>query len=505
MTNILNLIKGWIASHRIIFFPLIAFLIPVFVRAIPEILMGQYTIGFDTMAYYVPYTVLWLRNGVGFLTLIGLAPLFYLILTGVVSMGFPIILLLKVTSPILLGFLGLAVFFFANKNLLWSSKKSLLVAIFSTLYFVALRISWDMLRMELGLIFLFVVMIYLKRNDRSIRNSILLSLIMVLVVFSHQLVALIMFSIIIATTLVSYFNKKIVEVRTLIIYIPSIVMFFVVVYAALATSQLVFTNGIFSQGTEGLTRLFSFTSTASLAINTVGFLLFCYLPLLPLLLLSAKKFSINLQLKAWIVLVLLALSLAVIIPNAFIGAAPYRWVLLLSYPLAFFAADAFSRLKPNWLKFAVAIILISLSWTFMVLPSENPFAYYTLYPIYVPTSMVQNTLPLTDCQSAVNALQWTKANMGNNSILLVHEVFFGWASLTFKSNQFVFYGFDNPVTYAEKIVENNSNLHVYLIWWTNATGWYGQPTVSSLFGEVYQSGEIAIYLFQPLHPNNSSS
>ena len=40
-------------------FALAAFLIPVFIRSIPEILVGSYPIGWDTIAFYVPNTLAW--------------------------------------------------------------------------------------------------------------------------------------------------------------------------------------------------------------------------------------------------------------------------------------------------------------------------------------------------------------------------------------------------------------------------------------------------------------
>ena len=38
-------------------FALAAFLVPVFIRSIPEILVGPYPIGWDTIAFYVPNTL----------------------------------------------------------------------------------------------------------------------------------------------------------------------------------------------------------------------------------------------------------------------------------------------------------------------------------------------------------------------------------------------------------------------------------------------------------------
>jgi hypothetical protein len=134
---------------------------------------------------------------------------------------------------------------------------------------------------------------------------------------------------------------------------------------------------------------------------------------------------------------------------------------------------------------------------FIFMPSSLPFPYFTLYPYYVPTSMLQNTVSLSDCQATVNALNWAKSNMNNDSRLLVHDVFYGWASLTLSRDQLLPYGYANPASYAQSLVENGSTDQLYLIWWVNGSGWDGQPNVSSVFTEVYHSGDVAIYAYAP--------
>jgi hypothetical protein len=203
-----TLSKHWFCKNSHFIFPILAFAIPLIVRSVPEILMGQYLVGFDTMGYYVPNTITWLRNGVSFWALISSAPLFYVLLMGITSVGAPIVISLKILGPLLLGFLGFVTYYYANKTMSWSSRKSLLAAIFSTLYFVALRISWDMFRSELALIFLFLTLILLQKNGSSLRNVILLSITMAAVVFSHQLIAIIMFAIIIGAIASLLLKKK---------------------------------------------------------------------------------------------------------------------------------------------------------------------------------------------------------------------------------------------------------------------------------------------------------
>ncbi|MCW4047212.1 MAG: hypothetical protein NWE99_06585 [Candidatus Bathyarchaeota archaeon] len=497
----ISTLKLWMAPHERILFPFLAFAIPLAVRAIPEILMGPYIVGFDTLAYYVPVTLEWLRDGVNFWAFMSTPPFLYVLLMAITSAGVPIVLTLKVMSPMLLGVLGLVVYYYANKTLTWSAKKSLLAVLFATLYFVALRASWDMLRVELGLIFLFATLILLKKEGDTFKNGALLSLATLSVVFAHQLIAVIMFAIIIATVLRSYLDKKMDAVRKLIVYsAPAAGLFVFVIYASyLSSSQFSIIGGFPSQESGGFMALFGFASYTDLVVNTLGFLIFCYLPLTPLLILGYRRFKTNLQLKAWIFWIFLSLLLIFISPNAFFNVFPYRWIILLTYPLAFYATAAFGGLKLNSYKGATllftSLLIGTLSLGFLGLPNGTTFSYYDAFPTYVPKSMLQNTVPLTDCQDTTNALQWVRDNMPSNAHLLVHDAFYGWASLTLNSSQLIYYGYNNPEITAQKLEEKGSAYSLYLIWWANGSGWYGQSSVSSAFRQVYQSGRMTVFIY----------
>src|SRR3990172_2177875 len=286
-----------IASSKSI--PFLAFLIPLGVRAIPEILMGSFVVGYDPLGYYIPYTLTWLSGSMNFWSFFGTSPLIYIILMGGTSIGIPIVLLLKILSPLLLACLGLVVYFYANKTLSWSPKKSLLVVLFATLYFVALRISWDMLRTELALIFLFITMIYLEKNNHpSLLTGVLLSTTMLFVVFSHQLIAVIMFAIIITKIIYSHVKKKTNTIlRIFISSFPALILFSTIVFADLQSGYSLASS--FSQYSGEPNALLGPISYGDFLVNTIGFFVFCYLPLMPLLFLGYKHFKSNLQLKTW--------------------------------------------------------------------------------------------------------------------------------------------------------------------------------------------------------------
>jgi len=502
VTKARNPVKGWITQNRNFIFPFLAFVVPLIVRAIPEILMGPYVVGFDTMGFYVPNTMLWLHGGINLWGYLATAPLFYTILISIVAAGGPIVVAIKVISPLLLGFLGLSIYMYARKGLGWSFIKSIVPALLGTVYFVALRVSWDMLRNELGLIFLFVVLTLLAdRRNSSWKRYVLLSLAMMAVVLSHQLVSVIMFGVVVFTVAYKLLRKDFIRSVNLIAVSLPAVLFFIVVYfiAAVPFSFLDISTNVGSP----LATWSGFTSYQSMLISAAGFFLYCYLPLLPLVLISLKRFG-NLQLRSWFLLSLILL----LFPIVFVS--PFRWVLMLTYPLAFYVTETLSRLKSiKWKRFkftvhriAILYLVLStaiLSFGFMFMTSEKPFLYFNPehlnnYIYQIPSSMLQNTISISDCQDTVNALQWFNDNVNSTALLLTHTVFYGWALLTLNKDQIRNYGFDDPVK-AAMTTAQEGHTQIYLIWWINGQGWYGQPTVSSSFHEVYQSGKIAVYSY----------
>jgi hypothetical protein len=485
-------LKNPFRSQKIFFFAALAFLVPLVVRVIPELLMGSFATGFDTVGYYLPNTFLWLRQGVSFWTFMSDGPLIYILLMGTVSVGAPIIFVFKMLAPLLLGALGLIIFVYANKTLMWSSRKSLLAVCFATLYFVALRTSWDMLRVELALIFLFAALILVSKN----KIGVLFSAALFMVVLANPIVAAVMLFIAFAVLLKFAVQKNMLQLRRLIVWsLPAVLLTLIIIYANVAIQRSLL-KGFPNQSIGGDAALLGFASYQDLVVNTLGFLAFCFLPLLPFIVKGVGRLRNSFPLKAWVFWVFLVLIVTFASPNAFLAVYPYRWILLLTFPLAFYATEGFCAIRHRTYKTVFGVVLVVLSVGFVALPSANAFPYFNIYPNYVPTTMLQNTLPLRDCQNTVNALQWVQSNM-NSSRLLVHQAFYGWALQTFPADKLVYYNFGNPEGAAQKQVAQNSSHSLLLIWWVNGSGWYGQPYVSGNFSQIYQSGQIAIYSYKP--------
>jgi hypothetical protein len=474
----------------------LSFFIPFIVRAVPEILIGPYVVGFDPMGSYIPFTINLINGKIDFWHLIAAAPLFNVMLAQASLLGVPLNLALKAISPLLHGFLGLAVYLFAKKALQWSDKKSLLVTFMATLYFVALRISWDMLRNELSLIFLFLTLTLIVNKNVSMRNRALSCLAMILVVLSDQYTAIILL-VIMATMIVSALIKaERCSARNLtIVTVPSFLLFLLILYANLRISPdfsaaLGGLPGLSAEEFASWSSIFGTNSYGNTIATTLSLLAFCYLPLAPFAI-SGVKFPNNLQLKTWTMFSLIA----VFIPLLW----PFRWVLMLTYPIAFFATETLTNIQQNrprkLLSLATVSIVIILSAGFIIMPNETPFPYFIKYPYYIPSSMLQNTVPLQDCKDVENALNWVRNNTTKDTALLAHTAFYGWALENSDKNQTIIpYGYNDPMSKAEKISQQGFN-KIYVIWWTKGYGWYGQTTLSSKFQEVYQSNRISIYLY----------
>ena len=485
--------------------PFLAFLIPLLARCIPELLMGSYLVGFDTMAHYVPTTLLWLRGDVSFASFFGTAPLLFTLTTTLTALSGSVFVALKVLPPVLLGFLGISIYTYARRGIVWSQRKSLFVALLGTLYFVALRISWDALREELAISFLFLALTavaLLVANKTSKKNYLLLSLAFIAVVLANQVVAVMAIGIILFSVIFLLIRKsRALALRIVAFSLPAVIVFLSVFFLTPSVPEYRLIFG-FPNTSDGWVALFGYSSYPDMLASTAVFYLYCFGLLLPLALLSVRSFK-NVQLRIWIILTLILAFVPIVSPSGL------RIAILLTYPLAFFATAGLSRLKTvHWARYrkplftAGLVYLITVTSVlgigFMVLPAATPFPYFSsavnTHLNQIPSSMLQNTVAIYDCPDVENAVNWLKVNMNRSDALLAHRVFYGWALSSLDEKQVILYEYDNPADAAA----SNATLgysHLYLIWWVDGKGWYNLPSVPSVFSEVYRSGDIAIYTY----------
>ena len=491
-------------------YPLVAFLTVLAIRTIPEMLMGPYPLGFDTVAYYIPITMQWLKEGVDFWQAMTMAPLFYALLTFVTAIGIPIILSLKIIPPLLHAFLALTIYYYANKALKWSPRKSLLTSLLATLYFVALRVSWDMLRNQLGLIFLFLTLalsyMVLNKGDIKWKHYVLLSLVAILTVLAHQLVAALMLIIFITLITSIMLKGERAKVKSLIIALtPAAILFFTFNAFALVT------------GAEAIIN----TSTSPLpfqsSISNFDFFLYCYLPLLPLSIMGIIYFR-DVRMNSWTLWIFFTLLIPLIFPSM-LGLGGHRWTFMLVYPLAFLVIEALDKLKPS-IKHkvrciaygAVLLAFISLvAWLsigFMIKSPESPISYFdpqqqNRHIFYIQSSMLQNTMSVENIPDFTKAITWLDANHNNNSALVIPNQFYGLALITVKSPMKIIDTVEltpfNPngeqILISKCLETLNSGDSVYTVWWAPHHSWYGISFPLEGFVEEQGFGTFSVYRF----------
>jgi hypothetical protein len=469
--------------------------------------MGRYLVGFDTMAHYVPTTLLWLRGDVTLSSFFGTAPLLFTLTTSLTVLSGSVFIALKVLPPILLGFLGLTIYTYARRGIAWSQKKSLFVALLGALYFVALRISWDALREELAISFLFLTLTatsLILAGRTSKKNYLFLSLAFIAVILANQVVAVLAMGIILFSAIYLLLKKnRTLAMRIIAFSLPAVIIFLTVFLLSPSIPEYRLIFG-FPNTSDGWIAIFGYSSYPDMIANTAVFYLYCFGLLLPLALLSIRCFK-NFQMRSWTVIILLAAFIPIVSPSGL------RIAMLLTYPLAFYATEGLSRLrtvhwkrsrKPLFGAGLVYLVVVTsvLGLGFMALTAAAPFPYFSgvvnTHLNQVPSSMLQNTVAIYDCPDVENAVNWVKDNMTRSDALLAHRAFYGWALSGLDEKQVILYEYDNPAdAAAANATAGYSNL--YLIWWVDGKGWYNLPSVPPVFTEVYQSGDIAVYVYNP--------
>ena len=477
-------------------FALAAFLIPLFIRSIPEILVGPYPVGWDTIAFYVPNTLDWAAGKAGFTEILGTAPLMYMISVPVywVTRINPV-WIFKIMGPILYGSMIWALFRFLRIGLKWPDKQALGGALLTSLYFVTLRISWDLYRNMLGLTFI-LLSLPLIEDMKGPRKQALLSVLIVLAVTADQITGVIALVLVGARALNGLARNQWREFAGIMkVALPGTVLFLATVYAGLVVPGI----GLVSQQTP--------VPTLTSASLSLGFLGYAYLALVPLMLIGLGRVR-NIDLRTWSVFCI-ATAATAILPLFGPIVQSYRWSLLLDIPFSIFAAAGLYKLvalvesRTGWgrgfhrliVPTFSAVLLISAT-LYIALPAQQAMVYYTAYPELLPTSMIQNTIPLSDLGNLRSLLDFAAARINSGTVLITHQAIYGWARAYLPSlnNQLINYQYNAPLTGVEK-AKSEGYSSILMIWWIDGSGWHNQPNVPSGFSVILQNGDLALYTY----------
>jgi hypothetical protein len=495
----------------------VSFLSAAVLRVIPEIVAWPNIIGYDVVAYYAPVLVHF-DLAPSHLRLLLLAPnfspLLYLLLT-----PFARILgefnALRTCAVFIYGLLGAAVFIFTRRQLEWSPRAGLFASILTASYFVTLRIGLDLLKNVLGLVFLLIILAFMREGYESPRWRILIIILGILLAATHQVSALILLFVafgLAAFNLLS--GRKSVALRIATSVLPAAAVFAVLTLLGVGTESGFFsaqrvTVYFLSLNTQGsptspfVNYLAQYGSYSALAADVEQLFLFLYLPILPLAILGANRNRVV----ALLTLSLCLGSFSLLVSPQLAPLGWDRWMLMLTIPLSLYAAKGSVRLirrigGGTRRLFAACIILLmlgSLGVAFAIQSAEAPLGYFAppeLRP-YFPPSMQASTVPLGDEQDAVALLDQLNFMMGRDSVLLVHESFYGWASITLTANTTIIdYHLGQP-TDALPFARQLGFTRIYWIWWLPGYEWHNYRAPLNLFKPVLQSGHLAIFLYSP--------
>ena len=494
-----------------------SFLFASTLRLIPEIVAWPNVIGYDTVTYYAPvlaHLALTPNHLKLLLSTPNYSPLLYLLLTPFARIfgEFPT---LRFCAVITYGLLGATIFTFTQWQLEWSPKAGLFASILAASYFVLLRIGLDLFKNVVGLVLLLAILALMQGGYETPRWRILIIVLGVLLAATYQLSALILLFVALGLALFKLLSGRGSAALWIVTSIlpAATVLFILTLLGAGAASAFFSARGVAihflplnAQGTPSsplVNYLVQYGSYSALTADVERLFLFLYVPILPLALLGLNRNRVL----GLMTLPLLPGSFSLIVfPEAAVGLW-YRWMFMLTIPLALYAANGSLRLvrrvknKKRRLYAATLILLVigSMGVGFAVLPAEAPLAYFIrpeLRP-YFPPTMQTSAIPLRDEQDAMAILKQLDTMMGGDSVLLVHESFYGWASLAITGNTTIIdYHLGQP-TDALPLARELGFTRVYWVWWLPGYEWHNYQARLDLFRPVLQSGHLAIFLYSP--------
>src|SRR3989441_3412130 len=466
-------------------FAFAAFLVPLIIRTIPEILSGPYPVGWDIVAYYIPNATDIASGKMNIWGMITSPPVMYAIVVPAYMMTRAnLVLIFKILGPIFYGLLGWSIFWFSQRRLHWSSSKALAAVLFISAYFVTLRISWDAYQAELGLaLFLLAESIRFSTPTKSALGR---ASLLCLAVLSNQIVGVLVVGAQLATLILPSIRKN---PKMLSLQFTPIALFLLILYSTMQTALA-----------PGLSIIGPGASLSILTTN-LAFLFYAYIFVIPLVLFGIKIRERSIFVP-WMIVCGIGLGLSAL-PGQVFQDIGYRWVLLLSLPLLLLAYEGYSRLRVssafmrrNWRGVLRVVVIVSLSSSaisYAILPAQSAPTFYTMFPQYIPSSMVQSSLPSSDYRNVVSAMLWVDSHLDSGSVLITQQAFYGWARSYLSPDKQVVNSFLGSPTSA--INQTGSFTHVLTVWWVEGAGWF-QGSFPVGAKPLVRFGDLAVYEYR---------
>src|SRR5881396_1530552 len=468
-------------------FALAAFLLPFTVRAIPEVIAGPYPIGWDIIAFYVPNTLDMAAGRMSIWGILGSGPLMYSFIVPIyVLTRINPILLFKAAGPVLFGLLCWSVFRFCERKLGLSVRSAFLSVLFLSFYFVSLRVAWDAYQAELGLTFFVFGMTVVGESRSVVRSTVARSAFFLLAILANQLVAVLVVGAVILEMLRA---KGWGGFGLALSRLVPVALFGLVVYATLQPSI-----------GPGVSILGGSFAPLNVAYNAV-FLVYAFGPLVPLAVIGLSLMTRSLF-SSWIAVSAAGIVISTL-PGQVFQDIGYRWVLLLSVPVLIAAAQGYQKLSARsgsligkrWVKavrLGVPLVLLISAGMYSTIQAAS-VPYFSLFLGYVPSSLLQNSVPLSDSADVVQAMHWLEASMPSNSAVIMHEAFYGWARAYLSPDSKIINSLLRSPSSELNLV--TSYRHVFTVWWVPGSGWFS-PTFPTGASVSATFGNIAVYKYR---------
>jgi hypothetical protein len=473
--NFSSLLSKILKSNRLSI--LSFFSIGLLLRAIPDIIIQQYPVGYETITYYAPAINTFPDKTLldVFMENFHAGPILYVGLWCAYAItGTNSFLLLKVVGSILFGCLISSFFWFLKKGMKLNWKIAGVATWILTFQVATLRQGWDRLRNVLALVFMFLALTILCQDDTKFK-WIWIGGLSILAVLSREYIVIPLFVGILGCSFFAKQTNRWDRLKSILVLIPALSIFTITIN--LSDVQWSY----FSDGSNALGNYLYAIQDASIIF------VLCYLPLFPLILKGLKRHRLLDSLVIFFILV----SFSVIIPW-FAIPGYQRWIMLLAFPFSIYAAYGYEKIskKPNLIKSTTVLLLylaIGLGYV------SGTFPYGGLLPnSYVPVNLTQSSIPWNQIDNVKEVLQWFDENALTDSSILTEERFYGWTQIYSKrineDLSIEMYAAESPPWKAlDKALSKNAQ-QVYLIWFNDSE--------FEEFRRIYSHNDVAIFQYE---------
>lgn len=467
--------SGFFRSSKFPF--LCVFLVGVLLRAIPELLVSWYPVGYETIAYYAP--PMFRFGEKGFLDVLAeffrYGPLLYVLLWLLrVSSGAHPFLILKVVGPLLYGCLAVSFFVFLRRGLKMDMQMAFVGSLLLVFQVAALRIAWDRFRNLLGLTFVFIALTALKSNYKY--KWWLLGVSAVLTVFSRKYIAFVLF----VAVLGFAFLERRDRLKALVALAPALMIFVVLVYPArfwwsyIPNGAPPFASGSYSGLVQDVSSIF----------------LICYLPFLFFALKGFGRDRLLDPMFGW----LLLSSFSVVVCPWFAVPGYQRWLMLLVFPFSVYAVRGLERFRLfDRSSFRKLVAVVSVFMVIGLGYSSGAFSYvWVLSNSWVPVNLVQSSIAWEQVDDVRRVLMWLDENAVSNSSILAEERFYGWTLIYLKRAnddiKVINYGANSSPSIALERALDDGFRWVYLIWYSHSD--------LENFHMVYSQNSVSVFQYE---------